>query len=261
MYRLLIVEDEYLLRSELLLCEDWMSMGFETPLMAEDGEQGLTAALTQNPDVILTDIRMPKLDGLQMIGELRRQKNECLCIVLSGYDDFTYAVEALRYGVIDYLVKPVDDARLRRALAAAVERLNECRAEAAALPETDKSIDENGGNLYLEKASAYLQEHYAEDVRLTDLAQKLYLSDAYLGRLFIRHYHMKFTDYLHQVRLRNAMPLLRDPKLKIYQVAQMTGYSNQQYFCSVFRKMIGISPYQFRHNLRVHFPEEDKPEE
>ena len=94
-----------------------------------------------------------------------------------------------------------------------------------------------------------------------DLAQELFISDAYLGRLFIRHYHMKFTDYLHQIRIQNAVPLLRDPKWKVYQIAQKMGYNNQQYFCNVFKKMMGVSPHQFRHSLGLKMPDDEEKEE
>lgn len=252
MYRMMIVEDEYLLRSELSLCVDWEALGFAPPMIAEDGEQGLAMATAQPPDVVITDIRMPKMDGLSMIGQMQKQGLKSLFIILSGYDDFSYAVEALRYGVIDYLLKPVDENRLTSVLQTAVERLKESRNEQSASEETGT------GNLYLQKAAAYLQEHYAQDIRLSDLARELFISDAYLGRLFIRHYHMKFSDYLHQLRIQNAIPLLRDPKWRIYQIAQKTGYNNQQYFCNVFKKMMGVSPHQFRHSLGLKLPEEEE---
>ena len=242
MYKLLIVEDEYLLRSELALCEDWASMGFEPPLLAENGRQGLAFALAQTPDVVLTDIRMPQMDGLSMIQQIQAHRLHCLCIVLSGYDDFNYAVEELRYGVIDYLLKPVEEKRLKETL----QRATELLSATDGTPEQPES-----GNLYLQKAAEYLQAHYTQDIRISDVAKELYISDEYLGRLFIKEYHMKFSDYLHHLRIRNAIPLLRDPKWKIYQIAQETGYHEQQYFCNVFKKMMGVSPYQFRHSIGI----------
>jgi len=247
MHTVLIVEDEYLLRSELALCVDWQSLGFDTPLTAEDGEAGLTMALTHRPDVILTDIRMPRMDGLKMLRAIKQEGLQAVCIVLSAYDDFSYAVEAMRYGVMDYLLKPPDDARLAEVLREAARRLDESAAETPPL----RPEEENAGNLYLKKADEYLEKHYAEDIRLTDVAESLFISDAYLGRLYVRYYRKKFTDVLAQLRIRKAIPLLRDPRYKIYQVAQMVGYRNQQYFGSVFRKLMGLSPYQFRHSLGI----------
>lgn len=242
MYSILIVEDEYLLRSELVLCEDWQALGFDPPMLAEDGEQALSMALTRCPDVVLTDIRMPRRDGLSLLKQL--QKQPCICIVLSGYDDFHYAVEAMRYGVIDYLLKPVDEKRLHAALAEAVSRLEERRETEGTEPEALP-----GSNLYLQQASAYIQQHYAEDIHISDVAQALFITDDYLGRLFIREYRMKFSDYLNQQRIQHSIALLRDPKWKLYQVAQQCGYRDQQYFSNVFKKMMGLSPNQFRHSL------------
>lgn len=248
MYHILIVEDEYLLRSELAFCEDWASLGFSAPLLAEDGEQGLRLALEKKPDVILTDIRMPNLDGLGMIREIREKELKCLCIVLSGYDDFTYAVEALRYGVMDYLLKPLDEQRLHQALGKAVKLLDERQTTEGVEP-TPVS------NLYLQKAIEYMKEHYASDIRISDVAQALYISDAYLGRLFIREHHTKFTDYLNQLRIQKSLQLLRDPQLKLYQVAQMIGYRDQQYFSNVFKRMMSLTPFQYRHRF-TNAPEE-----
>ena len=122
MYRILIVEDEELLRNELTLCMDWADMSFCPPELARDGSQGLAMALTRPPDVVLTDVRMPRMDGLSMIREMCKSLR-CLYIVLSGYDDFSYAVEALHYGVMDYLLKPVDERQLETVLRGAAARL------------------------------------------------------------------------------------------------------------------------------------------
>lgn len=249
MYKILIVEDEYLLRNELALCEDWAALGFDPPLLASDGEQGLTTALACSPDVVLTDIRMPRRDGLSLLKAL--QKRPCICIVLSGYDEFQYAVEAMRYGVIDYLLKPLDENRLHAALGEALARLKEREESEAEAPEPMQ-----GSNLYLHKAAAYIQAHYAEDIHISDVAQTLFITDDYLGRLFIREYRMKFSDYLNQQRIQNSIALLRNPQLKLYQVAQMCGYRDQQYFSNVFKKMMGMSPNQFRHSIAPKFGKE-----
>ena len=254
MYTILIVEDEYLLRSELSLCVDWERLGFGPPLLAENGEEGLAMALSHRPDMILTDIRMPRMDGLTMLRTLREKHASCVSVVLSAYDDFSYAVEAMRYGVMDYLLKPIDDQRLEAVLKTVTERLDGLRASGAAEQSRE---EESAGNLYLRKADEYLEQHFAEDIRLTDVAQSLFISDAYLGRLYTRYYQKKFTDVLTQLRMRKAIPLLRDPQYKIYQVAKMVGYRNQQYFGSVFRKCMGVSPYQFRHSLGIGGGEEE----
>lgn len=248
MYRILIVEDEVLLRNELILCEDWAGMGFDPPMLAENGEQGLKMASASQPDVILTDIRMPIRDGLSMIRELTARHSSSLFIVLSGYDDFNYAVEAMRCGVMDYLLKPVDEDRLHMALAEALRRIRECNI----VEQEARKNGEQINNLYLQNAIAYIDQHYAEDIRIADVAGALFISDDYLGRLFIREYHMKFTDYLNQVRIQNAIKLLKDPYLKLYHIAQKCGYRDQQYFSNVFKKQMGLTPYQFRHSNGIH---------
>ncbi len=248
MYTILIVEDEYLLRNELSLCVDWNGLGFETPYLAGDGEQGLIQAELCRPDVVLTDIRMPKMDGLTMIRRMREKGIGSICVVLSAYDDFTWAVDAMRSGVMDYLLKPIDDARLNEVLTAVAGRLRENRSQEAA---DSGPADDTAVNLYLQKADEYLEAHYAEDIRLSDVARSLFISDAYLGRLYIRCCQKKFSDVLNQLRIRKSIPLLRDAQDRIDQVAEMVGYRNQQYFGSIFKKCMGLTPYQFRHSLGI----------
>ena len=118
MYKLLIVEDEDMLREALLGSVDWTGLGYEAK-GAEDGEQALKIALSFQPDIVLTDIRMPFMDGLKLSARLREALPGAMVAILSGHDEFAYAQEALKLGVREYLQKPVPPAEL----VAAVKRL------------------------------------------------------------------------------------------------------------------------------------------
>ena len=113
MIRLLIVDDEYYIRLGIKNAIDWKSIGIEIVGEAEDGEQGLAMALELEPDLLLMDIRMPFLDGLELLEEIAARHLDCGVIVLSGYDEFEYAQRAIKYGVLDYLLKPIDKNKLK----------------------------------------------------------------------------------------------------------------------------------------------------
>lgn len=106
MFRLIIVEDEDFIRETIANCIDWAGIGFEVE-QAEDGEVALRIAERFRPDVIVTDIRMPIMDGLELTAEIKKRYPETLVVILSGYDEFRYAQEALSLGVLDYITKPI----------------------------------------------------------------------------------------------------------------------------------------------------------
>ena len=106
MYKLLIVEDEDLIRNAILFGIDWLALGFEVQ-GAEDGEVALEIVRTFSPDIVLTDIRMPFIDGLELTRKLYENYPRTIVIILSGHDEFSYAQEAIHLGVRQYLQKPI----------------------------------------------------------------------------------------------------------------------------------------------------------
>ncbi|SEF45173.1 response regulator [Paenibacillus sp. UNC499MF] len=109
MYKLMIVEDEPLIRTGLKHYFAWQELGFETILEAENGKEGFRMALGEKPDMVITDIRMPEMDGLQMIEELRPMLPDTVFIILTGYNDFAYAQRAIRLGGVHaFLLKPLE---------------------------------------------------------------------------------------------------------------------------------------------------------
>ncbi|MFC7678735.1 response regulator [Paenibacillus sp. GCM10028914] len=108
MYKLLICEDEPLIRKGLTKYFDWPALGFHHIYEAENGAEGIEMALQERPDLIITDIRMPLMDGLEMIEQLRGKLPDTLFVIWSGYNEFEYAQKALRLGnVFAYLLKPL----------------------------------------------------------------------------------------------------------------------------------------------------------
>lgn len=128
MYRVLIADDEALIREGIKCLFDWEALGFTIAGEAANGEQACQAILTQQPDLVLMDIRMPGMSGLDVIHMVREQGFSGKIIILSGYSDFKYAQEAIRLGVQYYLTKPIDEDELEDILHSIRTELDKTRA-------------------------------------------------------------------------------------------------------------------------------------
>ena len=116
MLKVLIVEDEEMIRRGIVLTVDWAALGCLVAGEAANGREGLEAARRLNPDLIITDVKMPQMDGLEMLRQLREEGCTAHVIVLTAYNDFPYVQSALRLGAVDYLLKPFHDGELEQAI-------------------------------------------------------------------------------------------------------------------------------------------------
>ena len=248
MIRLLIAEDEKLIREGLVNTVPWKRMGFELVGATNNGLGALEMARRLDPQVLLTDIRMPKMDGLELLATVHRELPRLKVVILSGYDDFAYAQKALRLGALDYLLKPVD-------LAAITETMEKVREHfAASLPPGDlagdaESASEAGSEQHhrlVQQAAVWLEANYAQDLRLEDLAGRVGLSPNYFSHLFKRQQGMGFREYLNKLRVARACQLLATTGLKVYEIAQQVGYTDYKYFSLVFHKLTGTTPTRYR---------------
>ena len=183
MLKVLIVDDEAVVRRGIVLGIDWASLGCAVVGEAANGEEGLAAAERYSPNLIITDVRMPHMDGIEMMRVLRERGSTAHVIVLTAYNDFDYARSALRFGAADYLLKPFRD----QELVAAIERVRE-KAEAfssrsaqddlLALPKGDKSK-------YVLQTLEYIAAHYADaDINITTIARSIGISEGHLSHVF-----------------------------------------------------------------------------
>ena len=123
MMRVLVVEDEEMIRKGIVLATDWQSLGCVVVGEAANGEEGIAQAETCRPSLIITDLKMPKMDGLEMIAKLREAGCDAYVIILTAYDSFTYAQTAIRLGAVDFLLKPFHDGDLENAVLALQKKI------------------------------------------------------------------------------------------------------------------------------------------
>jgi two-component system response regulator YesN len=258
-YRALIIDDEAWIREGLCEHIEWKKLGIELVNVFEDGAEAL-AYLEKDPvDIILSDIRMPNMTGLELVARLRvsgrvdggdgavtvKDLSGIKVIFLSGYGDFQYAQEALRLGAVDYLLKPTEVEEIENALLKAKALCASDRASPSRMPVAVEPLEEPSSYL-IKKALNYIHAHFAEEVHLADIAGELFVTPNYLSRLFRQETGRSFIECLSRIRLDKACSLLTEGKLKIYQVGEAVGYPNPRYFSEWFQKNMGMSPGDFR---------------
>ncbi len=245
--RILIVEDEAASRRGIIDLLKSIGPKYQIVGIAGNGEEGLAKLRALTPDVAFVDICMPVMDGLAMVGEARRQGSTTAFIIISAYAEFSYARQALVQGVLDYLVKPftledVEDV-LRRASAEVYGGVvtEEINVKHPMVTRTLKII------------SCQYQTH----ISLESISEQLQITPEYLSYLFKRDTGTNFIIYLRNFRIEKALQLIRDGKMKIYEVAAAVGFSDAKYFCRVFRNVTGQSPSSLHRDQSVHEPEEE----
>lgn len=262
MIKVVVVEDEMLVKKGLILTTDWHRFNCEIVGEASNGMEGIEVIRNMNPDIVITDVRMPGLDGIKMIERLKAEGCKAEFIIISGYSEFEYARQALKLGVRDFLVKPIDDEDLYNALSHTcqevynkktidkiqnkMENLTDSRVmlfKEYIIPEQEDDND------YTAKAIKYIKENYQKDISLKSAADSLFISESYLSRVFKANVGQTFLDYLTYYRIKKACNLLQESDVKIHEVANMVGYKDQRYFSVIFKKLVGISPKEFRNKL------------
>lgn len=245
MLKVLVVEDEELIRKGIVLAVDWAALDCVVVGEASNGVEALEAVERLEPSLIITDLKMPQMDGLEMLRRLRERGNNVYAIILTAYDSFAYAQSALRLGAADYLLKPFRDGDLERAVLALKKKIGDGGSEREApmlyrLKKGDKSK-------YVLEAMDYVSAHYAEPgVGAAAIADDLGISEGHLSHLFKKETDYTLRGYLTRYRMHRAMELLRDCRVKIYEVAEAVGYRDVTHFSATFKKLVGVSPSEYQ---------------
>ena len=397
MWEMVIADDEPKIRRGIENILNWHEFNINIVGEAEDGEIALEVIQEKTPDIILLDINMPFLNGLNLLQKLKDINNKSIVIIISGYDDFLYAQKALQFNVFDYILKPVNKKSMEEIITKAVNKLNEIEKEDNYLEWINNQLTENMDvlkktffsewlnnklsdvhvlkelkffnvdfgenigvmviklvdklnieiidkkwniellefaianllndkfktsdvkfifaddkknvilvskiddmlewitlgnelevgiskylkcNVIIEQANVangilkikdvylkiinsvnekkkcssmvlltikYIEEnYYSNDLNINDISDKLEVTSSYLSKLLKKETGLSFIDYLTNIRIKKAMYIMEDPTIKIYDVAELVGYSNQHYFCRAFKRVVGFSPTEYK---------------
>ena len=248
MLKVLIVDDEDLVRRGIVLGVDWAARGCVVVGEAANGEEGIAAVERYSPNLIITDVRMPRMDGIEMMKRLRQKGCKAHVIILTAYSDFSYARSALQFGADDYLLKPFRD----QELIAAIDKVRQKERDLTALtPQDTLPLVKGDKSKYVLQALEYIADHYSDqDISITMIAAHLGVSEGHLSHVFKKETSYTVISYLTQYRIHTAMKLLQDCRYKVYEVAEMVGYRDVAYFGSTFKKLVGMSPSEYQDRCR-----------
>lgn len=245
--KLIIVDDEPKIRKGLTKLLDAQE-GWQVTGTFEDVRSALKALYELEADVIVTDIKMPEVSGLELIRQIREWNLNIRIIILSGYGNFSYAQKAIELGVTRYLLKPTDPRKL-------ISVLKEVERDLGLQPAVLEKDSERGqfaegenevGNLLVVKAIQYIEVHYGGKIALKEMARELHLSPNYLCKLFKYHTGKNLMEYVTEYRMMKAKAYLNHIEYKVADVAEMVGYKEAKYFSSAFKKAYGMTPLEYR---------------
>lgn len=233
-YTVLVADDEYLIRDSLI-----HMIETEIPMCkvigeAANGREAVALAGKLFPDIVITDIKMPVMNGIELIEHLHREQPQIQTVILSGYSDFEYARQALQLYVRDYVLKPIKPDMLRIALERCIRQL-EINTQTTQ-PEESQA----------EKMIRFIDETFMQQISLEQIAEEFNYSPKYISSLVKAETGQSFTDYVLGMRIARAIDLLTKSGMEIKEIAAAVGYDDQQYFHRVFKKKTGMTPMQYR---------------
>ncbi|MCD7991482.1 MAG: response regulator [Clostridia bacterium] len=242
--RAIVVDDEPKIRNGLCGLVEGLE-GWTVAGSFEDAPAAMEYLRKGQADVIITDIKMPRMSGLDLIYKIREVNTEVDVVIVSGYTNFSYAQRAIELGVTRYLTKPTNPMELIDTLRQIEKKLGRSAGKGpdrAGQPDRDRQP----GNQLIVKAQEYIASNYSRKITLKDMADELYISPNYLCELFKRHTNKNLTDYISAYRIDRAKELLMDIRYRVNDVAYMVGFSDSQYFSNLFKKKVGMTPTEYR---------------
>lgn len=264
MYKVVIIDDEPIIVEGLSKSIAWQNWDCQVVASAGSGEEGLEIIHREKPDILFSDIRMPGMSGLEMIAALKSEYPHMEITILTGHRDFEYAQEAIRMGVTRFLLKPSKMDELREAVDAMCANLRESEkvrilydqmqeiappSESEAVEEESEEMSDTAGSFIVNQALKYMEENYTQKLKLSDVADHVYVSQWHLSKLLNKYTEKSFSDLLNHVRIEKAKELLRDPSLRIGDIADQVGFLDMAHFSRVFKKQAGISANEYRNRL------------
>lgn len=253
MYRVLIVEDEDIIRKGIAYTMDWMGMGCTIVGEASNGKEGIEKIKELDPDIVLADIMMPVMDGIEMIRNAKQKGiGNFKSIILTSYADFEYAKAAIDLDVSAYLMKPVSEDEIKKDVEKIIGELekehkfNEFTKKQKSVEDLDTVyIKQDKDNDYIKYVLDSTKERYAEKISIELFSEELGVSGSYLSRKFKEATGTSYLDFLNKYRVQQAIKLLESGKYKVYEISDMTGFSDYKHFSTVFKRYTEVAPSEF----------------
>ncbi|GAB2022234.1 hypothetical protein RyT2_13080 [Pseudolactococcus yaeyamensis] len=247
MYKILLVDDEY--PSYQLIFSTYpifQTNDFVISNYAENGVAALDILKTEQFDLIISDIRMPIMNGIEFLRQLRADNDNVPVILASTFTEFSYAVEGLRLNALDYIEKPFTETKMTYLLTKISPLLAQKQARRQTFDFENLSNLSDKALAFLKKCQSIIQEELANPFLMDELSEQLHLSKKYISRYFKALTNQNLLDYITLKRLTLATDLLTTTHLKIYEVSEQVGYQTVDYFSKKFKEKYQLTPNQYR---------------
>lgn len=249
MYKILLVEDETVIRHGLRELIRQSTSQFEVAGEAENGMEALAYLSRDIPDLMITDIRMREMDGLTLVAKVKEMYPDLPIMIISGYSEFEYARTAIKYKVCNYLLKPIERLELVASLESIKQHLDQERGISdAALSGEHEREGKAGGDTrkIIRDVNEYVQHNLDGDLRLQTVADLVHMNATYLSQLYKAETGVNYSDYVSERRLERAKWLLANTRLKIYDVARLSGHKSPKHFMLAFKQQVGLTAGEYR---------------
>ncbi len=251
MFKVLVIEDERIIREGLILAIPWLKLECEVVAQASDGEEGIKCIESFKPDLVICDINMPIINGLEMIKKTIHKYNY-KAIIISGYSDFTYAQEAMKYGIQEYILKPVNHHELSSAIERLTSQIRERNTYQELISSLEKKMNviefkgDNEVSWIVRKMIDYIKENYAKKIIMQDLVDLCMQSATSLHQAFKKDTGYTFNQFLNRYRIQMVITEIIKDEMPIHACALKCGYSDMKYFYEVFKKITNHSPSEIK---------------
>ena len=258
MLNLLIVDDEATTRECLTEMIDWNAMGITGIRIASNGLSALEVVSTYTPDILISDVRMPKMNGIELAKAIRSIFEQCKFVFISGYLDTEYLKSAIQLRVYDYIEKPLNIENVKAVLKIVVGEIYKERRWDCTCADTLRAMEKGSPVLEamhtdrkLSEIVAYIGGHYSDKkLSLRSISANVYLSQSYLCAYFKRVTGLTINEFISLFRVEKAKESLVQNRIKLYEVARSIGLSDVNYFCTFFKKYVGQTPSEYQNGMR-----------
>lgn len=254
MYKVIVVEDERIIRKGLIYALDWLSFDCNIVAEASNGLEGIEMIKLHNPDIVIVDINMPIINGIEMIKQTV-ERYSYSPIIVSGHHEFDYAKQAITYGVSEYILKPIDHEELKLAIVSAIKQIEMKKSYRKQLQTKDNirsyqvmdndELNCNDKSLVVTRMIKYIKDNYQAKVIMQDLVEELKCSTTQLNSKFRSETGTTFNDFLNRYRIQMVIGLMKERDAPLYKIAERTGFKDYKYFNMVFKKYTGYTASEF----------------
>lgn len=237
MYNVFLVDDDEIILDELIRIVPWMDNGFEVKGSDTNSTDAAEKIRALKPDVVFLDLKMPGMDGIELMRMLKSEGCSSEFVMVSAYNDFDNVRSFFQQEGFDYILKPVIIEDIQIVLERLQNRLSS---------KITKGKDMNTDNPVFNEMVEYVRSHFAEKITLDMLSSKYSFSKNYICNMFSKYLNTSLTCYLTNLRMEYAMNMLRDKSRLIKDVAIESGYSDYYHFFKVFKQYYGVSPKEMQ---------------